>query len=77
MINYPLSIYFFALSQAPPVLDIEIAIYTPETKAPGKIPAIAFGPKINPIANGVPITKNPGLSISLNEDAVEIATHLS
>jgi len=71
----PPSIYFFALSQAPPVLDIEIAYYTPEIKAPGKIPAIALGPKKIPTTNGVMITSNAGATISLNDEAVEIAIH--
>ncbi len=30
-LNYPLSIYFLALSQAPPELALEVAIVTPET----------------------------------------------
>jgi len=76
-INYPLSIYFFALSHAPPVLDIEIAIYTPETNAPGNNPAIALGPKMIPTKNGVKMTNNPGLTISFNDALVEISTHLS
>lgn len=77
LFNYPLSINFFALSHAPPVFDIEIAIYTPETKAPGNNPAIALGPKTIPTKKGVTITNNPGLTISFNEAYVEIAIHLS
>jgi hypothetical protein len=48
--------YFLALSQAPPVLDAEMAIYTPLTKAPGNKPATAYGPKNKPTAVGVTIT---------------------
>lgn len=48
--------YFLALSQAPPVFDAEIAIYTPLTNAPGNKPATAYGPKSKPIAVGVTIT---------------------
>jgi len=70
--NYPDSIYFLALSQAPPVFDIEIAIYTPDTNAPGNNPATALGPKTIPITNGVTITKSPGLTISFNDALVEI-----
>lgn len=40
----PASIYFLALSQAPPVFEAEIANWTPETIAPGKNPTIAFAP---------------------------------
>jgi len=44
------------LSQAPPVLDAEIAIWTPLTMAPGKNPSKALGPKRNPSKNGVTVT---------------------
>lgn len=52
----PLSIYFLALSQAPPVLAAEIANCTPLTNEPGKKPARIVGPKINPRARGEMIT---------------------
>jgi hypothetical protein len=56
LFNLPLSIYFLALSQAPPVLEAEIAIWTPETKAPGNKPATALGPNKKPTIMGVRIT---------------------
>lgn len=52
----PASMYFLALSQAPPVLEAEIAIWTPLTIAPGKNPIRALGPKMNPRMKGVAIT---------------------
>lgn len=52
----PLSIYFLALSQAPPVLAAEIAICTPLTKDPGKNPAKMLGPNANPKNNGERMT---------------------
>lgn len=52
----PASMYFFALSHAPPVFDAEIAICTPLTIAPGKKPNRALGPKANPKKNGVTVT---------------------
>lgn len=52
----PLSIYFLALSQAPPVLEAEIASWTPLTRDPGKKPARMVGPKMNPSARGVIMT---------------------
>lgn len=52
----PLSIYFFALSQAPPVLAAEIAICTPLTIAPGRKPANTTGPNMNPKAKGEKMT---------------------
>jgi hypothetical protein len=59
------------------VLLIEIAIYIPETVAPGKSPAINLGPKKIPVTIGVPITKKPGGIISLREASVEILIHSS
>ncbi len=45
----PPSMYFLALSQAPPVLDAEIAIWTPETSAPGNNPETPRGPNNSPV----------------------------
>lgn len=67
--------YFLQLSQAPPVLAEEIAIYTPETKAPGNIPANPFGPNNIPKINGVKITRQPGATISLRDSFVDTAIH--
>ena len=64
--------YFLALSQAPPVFAADIAICTPETKAPGKNPARALGPKATPITKGEKITRHPGAIIYINEARVEI-----
>jgi len=55
-LNFPDSIYFLALSQAPPVLELEIAIWTPLTRAPGNKPATALGPKRKPTTRGVIMT---------------------
>ena len=52
----PASMYFLALSHAPPVFEAETAICTPLTIAPGKNPSKAFGPKTNPRAKGVTVT---------------------
>jgi len=52
----PLSIYFLALSQAPPVLAAEIAFWTPLTMAPGKNPAKMVGPNAKPRTRGVKMT---------------------
>ena len=68
----PLSIYFLALSHAPPVFAAEIAICTPLTSAPGKNPDNITGPNANPKARGVSITNAPGAIISIKEALVEI-----
>lgn len=64
---FPDSINFLVLSQAPPELDIEMAICTPDTKAPGNNPATKAGWKTIPTTIGVPITKMAGLIISFKE----------
>jgi hypothetical protein len=68
--------YFLVLSQAPPVLLIEVASYTPETKVPGKSPHKRSGWKMIPKNKGVKITRRPGGIISLKEASVETAMHL-
>merc|ERR1719356_1629330 len=73
----PAEIYFFELSQAPPVLLMEIASCTLETKAPESKPAHAFFPKPSPATRGLKMTRAPGASISLSEASVEMRMHFS
>ena len=73
----PFSIYFFALSHAPPEFADEIASTPPETSEPAKIPATAGTPKRNPTRRGVPIISIPGGIISRKAADVEISTHFS
>ena len=77
LIYSPLPIYFLQLSHAPPVFDIEIAIYTPETKTPGKRPAIRTGWNKIPKNRGVKMTKIPGNIISLKDAYVDTFIQLS
>ena len=72
--NWPDSINFLQLSQAPPELDIDIANYTPLTSDPIKSPTTNIGWKIIPKNKGVIITIRPGRIISLKEAIVE--THI-
>lgn len=76
-LNSPDSIYFLALSQAPPELAEEMAIDTPEIKIPGKTPATAVGPNKIPTTKGVPKTMEAGKNISSKEDLVAMLIHLS
>jgi len=71
-VNYPDSMYFLALSQAPPALAEEIAMETPEMRIPGRTPATAVGPKRKPTRKGVPITITAGRNISTRADLVAI-----
>eukprot|EP00755_Sulcionema_specki_P002702 Sspe_Gene.3436::Locus_1139_Transcript_1_2_Confidence_0.500_Length_2201::g.3436::m.3436 len=69
------SMYFLALSQAPPVLDMEMAIWTPAMSDPGSIPARHSFPKRIPHTMGDRITSTPGGIISLSDPSVAMRTH--
>merc|ERR1719187_526089 len=56
----PAEMYFLELSQAPPVLLMEMASCTLETRAPDRSPAHAFFPKPIPATSGLRITRAPG-----------------
>mmetsp|Transcript_5154 Transcript_5154/g.15488 ORF Transcript_5154/g.15488 Transcript_5154/m.15488 type:complete len:245 (+) Transcript_5154:1796-2530(+) len=71
----PASKYFLALSQAPPVLEAEMASWTPEMRAPTRTPARVLTPKRVPTTRGVKMTKAPGGPISAREACVEISMH--
>merc|ERR1711972_1078374 len=73
----PAEMYFFELSHAPPVLLMEMASCTLETRAPDKRPAQQFFPKPKPATSGLRITRAPGANISRSEASVEILMHLS
>merc|ERR1719174_1782951 len=75
--NPPPVMYFLELSHAPPLLLIEMANWTLETRAPERRPAQAFLPKPRPATRGEPMTRRPGLIISLKEASVEILMHFS
>merc|ERR1719201_127156 len=68
--------YFFALSQAPPALDIMIATIAPLPMPPASMPTRQRGPTRKPTNNGARIAYAPGAIISLTLDLVEMATHL-
>ena len=59
--------YFLALSQDPPELEAEMAIWTPETITPARYPETALGPKTIPRVKGVKMTMTPGRIISFKE----------
>merc|ERR1712029_1132687 len=73
----PAEMYFLELSQAPPLLLMEMASCTLETRAPDRSPAQQFFPKPRPATSGLRITRAPGASISRSEASVEILMHLS
>ena len=73
------SMNFFALSQAPPELDMNSAIITPLASAPASRPPTASAPwplmkrNSRPIAIGLAIASRPGSTIFCREAWVEIA----
>ena len=73
----PSSIYFLALSQAPPAFDIIIARSTPDESAPASIPPRASVPITIPTTSGATIAISPGSIISLRAALVEISTHFA
>ena len=67
--------YFLALSQAPPALDMKIAIITPVTREPASIPPTASVPRRKPMMIGATTAITPGIIISRRAAFVEISTH--
>ena len=70
----PSSMYFLALSQAPPALDMKMASSTPVTREPASRPPRASTPRIRPTARGASTAMTPGTSISFRAAVVEMAT---
>ena len=73
---WPSSMYFFALSQAPPPVHIEIATNRPVTMVPISSPPSAFGPSTMPTTMGTITGNSDGIIISLIAAAVSISTAL-
>jgi len=69
--------YFFALSQAPPELAIEMASMTPVTSAPANSPPSAGVPRRYPTMMGEVMARIPGATISFRAAEVEISIHLA
>ena len=72
---YPDSMYFLALSQAPPALEKATATCTPETMAPERRPQTPLGPRRKPTTRGERRTKRPGATMCLMEACVAIVIH--
>ena len=66
--------YFFALSQAPPPVHIEIATNRPVTMVPISKPPSATGPRINPTRIGTMTGSSDGIIISLIAAEVSMST---
>ena len=75
--RFPASIYFFALSHAPPLLAINTAIENPVTIEPTNNPPSASNPKAYPTIIGENIANNDGAIICFKADLVLIAMHFS
>mmetsp|Transcript_24695 Transcript_24695/g.80759 ORF Transcript_24695/g.80759 Transcript_24695/m.80759 type:complete len:215 (-) Transcript_24695:1797-2441(-) len=64
MTSPPFSTNFLALSHAPPVLEAEMASWTPDTRPPARRPVTACTPKMYPVKIGLTMTRRPGMTIS-------------
>ena len=69
----PASMYFLALSQAPPALAMKMARQKPVTRAPARKPP-STSMLMNPRTSGITTAREPGTTISLSEAVVEMAT---
>mmetsp|Transcript_53394 Transcript_53394/g.141553 ORF Transcript_53394/g.141553 Transcript_53394/m.141553 type:complete len:208 (-) Transcript_53394:2102-2725(-) len=72
----PFSVYFLALSQAPPVLLMLMASWTDDTMEPASRPETASTPKKKPTMMGDRITSRPGGIISRSDAWVAMSMHL-
>ena len=71
---WPDSIYFLALSQAPPALDMNTAMTKPVTDTPPSNPTTPVGPRISPVRMGTMMASNAGTTISCRAPLVQRAT---
>ena len=66
--------YFFALSQAPPALDMNTAMAKPETDTPPSSPTTPVGPRIKPVMMGTTMASTAGVTISWSAPLVHRPT---
>ena len=70
----PDSMYFLALSQAPPALDIKTAMAKPVTVPPPSRPTTASGPRMQPVTMGTTMASSEGTTISCSAPRVHRST---
>ena len=75
--KWPSSMYFLALSQAPPPVVMEMATNRPVTMVPINSPPSAAGPSSMPTTMGTTTGSSEGTIISRMADAVSMSTALS
>ena len=66
--------YFFALSQAPPALDMNTAMAKPVTDTPPSSPTTPSGPRSRPVRMGTMMASRAGTTISWRAPRVHRAT---
>ena len=74
---WPASMYFFALSQAPPALDRKAASAKPVASPPTKSPMTPATPSRSPTSTGATMAMSDGRIISRCAPRVEMATQRS
>src|SRR3990167_6284891 len=70
----PSSMYFLALSQAPPPVVMEMATKMPVTMEPSSTPPSASRPRVKPTTMGISTGNNDGIIISLIAALVSMST---
>ena len=70
----PPSMYFLALSQAPPALDMNTATTKPVTVTPPSSPTTASAPRIRPVTTGTTMASREGATISFRAPRVHRST---
>ena len=70
----PASMYFLALSQAPPALDMNTAMAKPVTDTPPNRPTTPSGPRSRPVRMGTIMASSAGATISRRAPLVHRAT---
>ena len=75
--KFPASMYFLALSHAPPLLAIKRARNAPITVAPKSMPPRVSLPRRKPTATGVRTATRPGATIFLRAATVAMDTQVA
>jgi len=73
----PCSMYFLALSHAPPLFAINTARTNPDASAPPRSPKTPDTPSKMPVSTGAITASSDGKSISFCAAFVEMDTHLA
>ena len=74
---WPASMYFLALSQAPPEFDMNTAMPKPQTVVPASRPTTPSTPRMRPVMMGTMTASSAGSTIARSAPEVQRSTQLS